>query len=88
MEKCRPRNEGIVYRDANGCVWISEAIQVRLVVSLAPQKGFFLSFRVSSGINIDITFRYSYRASLTAAARVDSAELVDKLTIKTLISTP
>ena len=33
---------------------VSEAIQVRPVVSLASQKGFFLSFRASSGIGIQI----------------------------------
>ena len=71
----------------NCSVWISEVIQVRLVVSLAPQKGFFLSFRVSSGTGIESTFRHSFRASLTATARVDSAERVDKLNIIIIIKT-
>ena len=74
--------------DTNGSVWISEANQVKIVVSLAPQKGFFLSSRVPSGIGIESTFRHSFRASLTATARVDSAERIDKLTIKILIPIP
>ena len=74
--------------DTYGSVWISEAIQVKPAVSLASQKGFFLSFRASSGIGIESTFRHSFCMSLTASARVDLAERVDKLTIKTLISSP
>ena len=74
--------------DTNGSVWISEAIQVRLEVSLAPRKGFFLSFCVSSGIGIESTFRHLFRAPLTVTAWVNSAEHVNKLTIKTLISIP
>ena len=74
--------------DTNDSVWISEAIQLRLVVSLTPQKGFFLLFRVLSGIGIERTFHHSFRVSLTRTARVNSAECVNKLTIKTLISIP
>ena len=46
---------------------------------LHRRESSFLSFRVSSGIGIKSTFRHSFRASLTAMTRVDSAERVDKL---------
>ena len=45
----------IVYCATNGCVWISQANQVKIVVSLAPQKGVFCRHvrHVSSGIGIE-----------------------------------
>ena len=39
------------WSDTYGRVWTSEATQARPVVSLAAQKGFFLLFRLSSGMD-------------------------------------